>query len=60
MEPMDADRLLEFYQLMGFRELKRRLQDRLTQEERKSKRRSSNRRPKAHVPKPEDYQEVPF
>lgn len=60
MEPMDADRLMEFYQLMGFRELKRRLQDRLTQEERKFKRKSSNRRPKAHVPKPEDYQGVPF
>ena len=107
MEPIDGDRLLKFYDTMGFRTLKRQVSDRLTQQEGKTERQVSDRltqqegkterqvsdrltqpevkterqvpdrltqpevktkrkkstwtpRPKAQVPKPEDYSDVPF
>jgi 5'-3' exonuclease len=65
MEPMNGDRLLAFYDEMGFRDLKRRVENRLTQTDRKKPARkkstsSSWKRPKAEVPKAEDYADVPF
>jgi DNA polymerase-1 len=107
MEGIDGDRLLKFYDQMGFKDLKRRVEGRLTQggpapdatprgaapeptsrgpvskppyrgpapepasrapapksatraPAPKSPSRSSYGRPKADVPKPEDYADVPF
>lgn len=61
MEPIDSDRLMAFYDQMGFRELKRTLENRLngiTSTKRKSS--SYSKRPKARIPRPEDYADVPF
>lgn len=58
MEPMDSDRMLAFYDQMGFRSLKRTLQGRL--KGKKLKKPPSRKRPKATVPRPEDYADVPF
>jgi hypothetical protein len=66
MEPIDPDRLLAFYDQMGFVELKRSFEYRLKElkglKPIKAKRRSSSysKRPKAEIPKPEDYADVPF
>lgn len=62
MEPLNGDRLLTFYDQMGFRDLKRRLQGRLLQLDRvkKSKKKFIPRRPKAEIPTPDDYKDVPF
>lgn len=59
IEPIDPDRLFQFYDEMGFKELKRTLQEKL--QGRKFKRpAAANRRPKGTIPKPEDYANVPF
>ena len=58
MEPMDPERILAFYDEMGFRELRRTFEYRMSGV--KLKRKASARRPKAEVPKPEDYSDVPF
>ena len=58
VEPIDVDRMLTFYDQMGFRQLKRTLEGKL--KGRKLKRPPSSRRPKAVVPKPEDFADVPF
>ena len=60
MEAMDSQRLLAFYEEMGFRTIKRRVQDKLTQTKRKGGRQSSSRRKKATIPEPADYEDVPF
>lgn len=62
MEPMDGDRLLQFYNTMGFKTLQRQVKDRLNHSEVKTKRPKSTfkQRTKAHVPKPEDYEDIPF
>lgn len=62
MEPINGDRLLTFYDQMGFRDLKRRLQGRLLQLDKikKSKKKFIPRRPKAEIPTPDDYKDVPF
>ena len=59
MDPMDGDRILAFYDQMGFRTLKRTLEGRLKGRKIK-KPNTSSKRPKATVPRPEDYADVPF
>lgn len=62
MEPINVQRLLEFYDDMGFRELKRTLEQKL-QGATKMKRpspSSARQRPKATIPLPEDFYDVPF
>lgn len=59
MEPFDPDRILAFYDQMGFRELKRTFEFRLKGV--KAKRRvSSYGRAKTTIPQPGDYSDVPF
>lgn len=58
MQQLDSDRLLEFYKSMGFKDLHRRLQNRLLLQ--KKKRPTRKKRSKSKVPKPEDYSDVPF
>jgi DNA polymerase-1 len=59
MEPMNRERLLDFFETMGFRDLKRRFQNRLDQLDRKRPRKN-NKRPKATIPQPEEFEDVPF
>jgi 5'-3' exonuclease len=59
MEPMDAGRILAFYDQMGFKELKRTFEYRLKGV--KSKRKSSSYgKAKSTVPQPHNYSDVPF
>jgi DNA polymerase-1 len=61
MEVMDPDRILAFYNEMGFRQLKRHLEQRLKgMKPTRGKPSNYNRRPKAQIPKPEDFSDVPF
>eukprot|EP00526_Cylindrotheca_closterium_P007330 CAMPEP_0113621036 /NCGR_PEP_ID=MMETSP0017_2-20120614/10740_1 /TAXON_ID=2856 /ORGANISM="Cylindrotheca closterium" /LENGTH=704 /DNA_ID=CAMNT_0000530753 /DNA_START=183 /DNA_END=2297 /DNA_ORIENTATION=- /assembly_acc=CAM_ASM_000147 len=71
MEPMDADRILEFYDSMRFFTIKQRLLQRLEQQERvayekkqhpqqQKKKTFSTKPKKVEPPKPEDYEGVPF
>ena len=60
MEMIDPDRILDFYDQMGFKELKRTFQNSLKGLKLKRKSSSYNKRPKATVPTPEDYKDVPF
>ena len=61
MEPMNGDRLLAFYEAMGLKDLKRRVQARLTQRKKSSNtKRNNKKRLKAEIPTPEDYEDVPF
>ncbi|KAL3936243.1 MAG: hypothetical protein SGBAC_008401 [Bacillariaceae sp.] len=70
MEPMDANRILEFYDSMRFFTIKQRLLQRLEQQERvsyqkkqhpqKQKKTFSKKPRKVEPPKPEDYEGVPF
>eukprot|EP00980_Cylindrotheca_fusiformis_P011385 scaffold2638_cov114-Cylindrotheca_fusiformis.AAC.13 len=72
MEPMNADRILEFYDAMGFFTIKQQLLNRLKLQQRvayqtelhpqvqKKKRSSPKPGNKAQPPKPEDFEGVPF
>lgn len=62
MEPLNGDRLMAFYRGMGFKTLQRQVKDRLEQNEIKTKRPKStwSQRPKAQVPNPTEYEDVPF
>ena len=61
VEAMDADRLLNFFDEMSFRDLKRRVAGRLDGLSRKRKSYSNNnRKPKVELPKPEEFEDVPF
>ena len=61
MAPMDGGRLLAFYENMGLKDLKRRVQARLNQKKAvRSVKKYNNRRQKVEIPKPEDYKDVPF
>ena len=60
MEPFDPDRILSFYEQMGFKELKRSFVQRLKGLKVKRKASTYNKRAKATVPQPEDYSDVPF
>jgi hypothetical protein len=60
MEPIDVDRLLAFYDEMGFKELKRTLQQRVKGIKISRPPSAKNKRPKATIPRPEDYADVPF
>jgi DNA polymerase-1 len=62
MEPLNGDRLLAFYRTMGFKTLQRQVKDRLEQNEIKTKRPKStwSQRPKAQIPEPKEYEDVPF
>ena len=53
MEPLDTDRLLAFYDRMGFRDLKRRVEGRLRGTKPRRPASSYSKRPKVQVPKPE-------
>lgn len=60
MEPIDPDRILAFYDQMGFRELKRSFEYRLKGVKAKRQASRYKKREKAEIPKPEDYAGVPF
>ena len=60
MEAMDSDRLLTFYDQMGFKDLKRRFESRLTGSKIKRKKSTYPRKAKVEVPKPEEFADVPF
>jgi DNA polymerase-1 len=68
MESMDEDRILAFYEEMGFQEIRRRFEASLLKRRGgpTSRRRRSavgsagQRRPRATIPRPEDYVDVPF
>lgn len=62
MAPLDSDRLLAFYQDMGLKDMKRRVEARLSSNQKKAVRKKYNgkRRQKAEIPTPEDYKDVPF
>lgn len=77
MSPMDPDGLVNFFDEMGLRDLKRRFEARLekergfrgnngaSREDRGSKQTPPKRskfvpRPKAGIPRPEDFSDVPF
>jgi 5'-3' exonuclease len=60
MEVIDPDRILDFYDQMGFKELKRTFQNSLKGLKLKRKSSSHSKRPKATIPTPEDYKDVPF
>lgn len=68
MAPMDEEKLLRFFDEMGLRDLKRRFESRLQVERgargyqpaRSAPRSKFAPRPKAGIPKPEDFSDVPF
>jgi DNA polymerase-1 len=65
MAPLDGDRLIAFYDSMGLKDLKRRVQARLNQQKTASEdaskgKRYYRKRPKAQIPAPDDYKDVPF
>ena len=61
MEAIDPDRIIAFYDQMGFKELKRSFQNSLKGVNVKRKKSSTyNKRVKATIPTPEDYKDVPF
>lgn len=59
MAPLDGDRLLAFYEDMGLKDMRRRVEARLKQKK-VSRKKYNNKRPKATIPKPDDYKDVPF
>ena len=68
MAPMDEEKMLRFFDEMGLRDLKRRFESRLQVERgvrgnppaRSAPRSRFAPRPKAGIPKPEDFSDVPF
>ena len=62
MQPLNPDRILAFYDQMGFKDLQRRFKNQINPPNKAKRRRPSwpPRREKAEVPKPEDYADVPF
>jgi DNA polymerase I len=62
MAPLDGDRLLAFYDSMGFKDLKRRVEARLNRPKASgaAAKRSFSKKPLAVVPTPDDYKDVPF
>jgi DNA polymerase-1 len=67
MENMNRTRLLEFYEQMGFRDMKRRVEGRIVQADRREKARPVPRdkkrfaqRLKAEIPQPEEFEGLPF
>jgi hypothetical protein len=70
MEPMDESRILRFFDEMGFQDIRRRFQNSLLRGKpawhKSHKSRTvmatshSPRRPRATIPRPEDYEDVPF
>ena len=59
-EPLNQQRILEFYDNMGFQETKRRFLNSIQNGRLKIRRPNRQKRPKATIPKPEDYSDVPF
>jgi 5'-3' exonuclease len=60
MAEFDSNRILAFYDAMGFRDLKRRFENRLNQSTTKRGNAKSSRPPKTTIPTPDDYADVPF
>ena len=62
MAPLDGDRLLAFYDSMGLKDLKRRVEARLNRPTTSgaTSKRSYSRKPLAVIPTPHDYKDVPF
>jgi len=58
MQQLDSDRLLEFYKTMGFKDLHRRISNRLLLQ--KKKRPAWKKRQNSEIPRPEDYTDIPF
>eukprot|EP00546_Thalassionema_frauenfeldii_P016243 CAMPEP_0178901230 /NCGR_PEP_ID=MMETSP0786-20121207/3907_1 /TAXON_ID=186022 /ORGANISM="Thalassionema frauenfeldii, Strain CCMP 1798" /LENGTH=623 /DNA_ID=CAMNT_0020572309 /DNA_START=315 /DNA_END=2186 /DNA_ORIENTATION=- len=58
MQRLESERILGFYKTMGFKDLHRRIQNRITLQ--KKKRPVRKKRPKAQIPNPEDFKDVPF
>lgn len=59
MKPLDPERMLNFYKEMGFKDLRRRLESRLSLKTPTSNK-PRQKRESAVIPKPEDYADVPF
>jgi 5'-3' exonuclease len=64
MAPLDGDRLLVFYDSMGLKDLKRRVEAGLNQQKTASEvaakgKRYYSKRTKAQIPTPDDYKDVP-
>jgi 5'-3' exonuclease len=60
METIDPDRIIAFYDQMGFKELKRTFQNSLNGLKLKKKASAYSKRSKATIPTPDDYKDVPF
>lgn len=63
IEPLNVDRILAFYDEMGFQDIKRRFLNTVRQSNGQSKLQKpkrTNRKPAVTVPKPEDFSDVPF
>ena len=62
MEGLETERLLKFYRNMGFKDLARRLEGRLSSKPVLSKKKKSSwkGRESTTIPKPEDFDDVPF
>jgi hypothetical protein len=65
MGPLDGDQLLAFYDSIGLKDLKRRVQAQLNQQKTASEVASKGKRyyskhTKAQIPTPDDYKDVPF
>jgi 5'-3' exonuclease len=61
MEPLNSDRIVAFYDEMGFKDIKRRFQNQLQRgTPHKPKPSRSNKREKVDIPSPEDFADVPF
>ena len=59
-QAFDKDRLMAFYDEMGFRDLKRRLTSLVENRQIARKKRSSKRQTVIQPPRPEDFVDVPF
>ena len=60
MEAVDGDRLLKYYDDMGFRDLKFRVKNRLDGVKRKKPASRYSKKPKIAIPEPDEYLDVPF
>lgn len=61
MEPIDPDRIIAFYSAMGFNDIKRRFLNTVNRGSPQKKKPTNNwKRPRATIPRPEEYQDVPF
>lgn len=60
IQPMDEDKILQFYDAMGFQDIRRRFLNAVNKGSPDKKPPAKNRRPPATIPTPEDFSDVPF